>query len=79
MPSFCAPPEFLQYICDQISSTMNLQDILAPIADLFQWTFGLLEAGSGVMTNVLIGIIFAAIVYWTFQLMKSEKSEVPNR
>jgi hypothetical protein len=79
MPSFFAPPEFLQYICDQISSTMNLQDILAPIADFFQWTFGLLEAGSGVMNKILIGIIFAAIVYWTFQLMKSEKSEVPNR
>lgn len=58
---------------------MNLQDILAPIADLFLWTFKLLEAGSGVMNYILIGIIFSAIVYWISQLMKSEKSEVPNR
>lgn len=58
---------------------MNLQDILAPIEALFLWTFGLAEAVGELTNYVLMAVIFGALVYWTVQLMKYEKSEVPNR
>jgi hypothetical protein len=57
---------------------MNLQDILAPIEALFLWTFGLAEAASDIANYVLMAVIFGALVYWTIQLIKYEKSEVPN-
>jgi len=57
---------------------MNLQDILAPIEALFLWTFGLAEAAGDVANYVLMAIIFGALVYWTVQLIKYEKTEVPN-
>lgn len=58
---------------------MNLQDILAPIEALFLWTFGLAESLGDAANYVLMAIIFGALVYWTLQLMKFEKSEVTNR
>ncbi|MCF8256618.1 MAG: hypothetical protein K9J06_03645 [Flavobacteriales bacterium] len=68
-----------EYICAQISSTMNLQDILAPIKSLFLWTFGLAEAGNMKVNYVLMALIFGALVYWTSRLMRYESSETPNR
>ena len=58
---------------------MNLQEILAPIGDLFMWTFGLLEAGNDYVNWLLIIIIALALVYWTIKLLGFEGEEVPNR
>jgi hypothetical protein len=72
-------PKFFHYICAQIHSIMNFQDILAPIETLFLWTFKLAEAGSDAVNYLLMITIFGALVYWTLQLLKFEGSEVPNR
>jgi len=77
MPLYC--PVSCGYICGQIITAMNLQDILAPIEALFLWTFSLAEMGSDAVNWLLILIIFGALVYWTLQLLKFEGSEVPNR
>jgi hypothetical protein len=69
----------VEYICAQISTAMNLQEILAPVEDLFLFTFSLAEIGSDTVNWLLIVTIFGALVYWTVQLMKFESSEVPNR
>ena len=58
---------------------MNLQDILAPIGDLFMWTFGLLEAGNNYVNGLLIIIIAVALVYWTVKLVGFQGEEYPNR
>lgn len=58
---------------------MNLQEFLAPIGDLFMWTFGLLEAGNDMVNNLLIVIIALALVYWTIKLAGFQKDEVLNR
>ena len=58
---------------------MNLQEILAPIGDLFMWTFGLLEAGNDYVNWLLIIIIAAALVYWTIKLLGFQGEEVANR
>lgn len=58
---------------------MNLQEFLAPIEDLFMWTFGLLEAGNDMVNNLLIVIISLALVYWTIKLAGFQKDEVLNR
>ncbi|MGB0368436.1 MAG: hypothetical protein ACPGU4_05800 [Flavobacteriales bacterium] len=58
---------------------MNLQDILAPIGDLFMWTFGLLEAGNNYVNGLLIIIITVALVYWTVKLVGFQGEEYPNR
>ena len=58
---------------------MNLQEILAPIGDLFMWTFGLLEAGNDYVNWLLIIIIALALVYWTIKLVGFEGEEVTNR
>ncbi|MDA9120756.1 hypothetical protein N9J52_01835 [Flavobacteriales bacterium] len=58
---------------------MNLQQILAPVADLFLWTFGLLEAGENMVNYLLIIIIALALVYWTIRLAGFQKDEVLNR
>ena len=58
---------------------MNLQDILAPIGDLFMWTFGLLEAGNNYVNGLLIIIIAIALVYWTVKLVGFQGEEYPNR
>ena len=58
---------------------MNLQEILAPIGDLFMWTFGLLEAGNDYVNWLLIIIIAVALVYWTIRLLGFESEEVTNR
>lgn len=58
---------------------MNLQELLAPLRDVFYFTFGLAEAGSDAVNYLLMLLIFGALVYWTLQLLKFESSEVPNR
>ena len=58
---------------------MNLQQILAPVADLFLWTFGLLEAGENMVNYLLIIIIALALVYWTIKLAGFQKDEALNR
>ncbi|MBP9151348.1 MAG: hypothetical protein KBF73_03615 [Flavobacteriales bacterium] len=58
---------------------MNLQQILAPIGDLFLWTFGLLEAGENYVNYLLIIIIASALVYWTVKLAGFQKDELMNR
>ncbi|MFT4543612.1 MAG: hypothetical protein ACI9UR_002713 [Bacteroidia bacterium] len=58
---------------------MNLQETLAPIGDLFMWTFGLLEAGNDYVNWLLIIIISAALVYWIIRLLGFEKAEIVNR
>lgn len=58
---------------------MNLQEILAPIGDLFMWTFGLLEAGNDYVNWLLIIIIALALVYWTIKLVGFQGEEVTNR
>ncbi|MBP9151982.1 MAG: hypothetical protein KBF73_06835 [Flavobacteriales bacterium] len=58
---------------------MNLQQILAPIEDLFLWTFSLLEAGENMVNYLLIITIALALVYWTFKLAGFQKDEALNR
>jgi len=58
---------------------MNLQEVLAPIEDLFLWTFGLLEAGENMVNYLLILIISLALVYWTIKLAGFQKDEMLNR
>ena len=58
---------------------MNLQEFLAPIEDLFLWTFGLLEAGENMVNYLLIIIISLALVYWTIKLAGFQKDEMLNR
>jgi len=60
-------------------NAMNLQQILAPIGDLFLWTFGLLEVGENYVNWLLIIIIALALVYWTFKLAGFQKDEMLNR
>jgi hypothetical protein len=60
-------------------NAMNLQQILAPIEDLFLWTFGLLEAGENMVNYLLIITIALALVYWTFKLAGFQKDEALNR
>ena len=58
---------------------MNLQEFLAPIEDIFLWTFGLLEAGGNMVNYLLIAIIALALVYWTLKLVGFQKDEALNR
>ena len=58
---------------------MNFQEFLAPIEDLFLWTFGLLEAGENMVNYLLIIIIASALVYWTIKLAGFQKDEALNR
>ena len=58
---------------------MNLQEILAPIEDLFLWSFSVLEAGGNVFNFLLMAIIALALVYWTFKLIGFQKEEALNR
>jgi hypothetical protein len=58
---------------------MNLQDLLAPVEDLFMFSFDILRMGGNGFNWLLIIIIAIALVYWTVKLMGFEKSEVPNR
>jgi hypothetical protein len=60
-------------------STMNFQEILAPIEDFFMWTFGFLEAGENMVNYLLIAIIALALVYWTIKLAGFQKDEALNR
>ena len=58
---------------------MNLQDILAPIEDLFLWSFSILEAAGNNFNYLLIAIISLALLYWTVKLVGFQKDEVTNR
>jgi hypothetical protein len=58
---------------------MNVQDIVFPIRDLVEWSFGFIIAGGDNVNNLLMVIIGGALVYWTAQLIKFNKDEVPNR
>jgi len=58
---------------------MNVQDIVFPIRDLVEWSFGFIIAGGNNMNNLLMVVIGGALVYWTIQLVKFNKDEVPNR
>jgi len=58
---------------------MNLQEFLAPIEDLFLWTFGLLEAGENMVNYLLIITIASALVYWIIKLAGFQKHEMLNR
>lgn len=69
----------MNYICAQAINAMNLQTILAPIEDLFLWTFSLLEASGDLGNNFLILVFTVATIYWTVKLIGYSSSEVPNR